>query len=252
MGQVLSADIAVPEHEREVRFYSRVLTTGAEPLWQDDLMNNRGMPVVGLGKRGPECQDLPLEWMPHIQVVDVAASAARCVALGGRELMHHRDGSGVSQWAVLEDPGGAAFGIIPVVPTEAIPAVPPGPVGRIAWQDLTVEDAPARRDFYREVIGWQVQELAMGPEGDRYADYVMLAADGEGAAGVCHARGPNADLPPVWLLYLPVGDLTVSPERVVAEGGKVHKVSRNKDGAPVYAMVQDPVGVWFGLVPGDA
>ncbi len=28
VGGILSADIAVPEHEREVRFYSRVLTTG--------------------------------------------------------------------------------------------------------------------------------------------------------------------------------------------------------------------------------
>ena len=33
VGGVLSADIAVPEHEREVRFYSRVLGTGEVPLW---------------------------------------------------------------------------------------------------------------------------------------------------------------------------------------------------------------------------
>ena len=34
VGGILSADIAVPEHEREVRFYSRVLTTGENPLWR--------------------------------------------------------------------------------------------------------------------------------------------------------------------------------------------------------------------------
>ena len=28
VGAVFSADIAVPEHEREMRFYSRVLSTG--------------------------------------------------------------------------------------------------------------------------------------------------------------------------------------------------------------------------------
>lgn len=33
IGGVLSANIAVPEHERVVRFYSRVLTTGERPLW---------------------------------------------------------------------------------------------------------------------------------------------------------------------------------------------------------------------------
>ena len=51
VGAVVSADIAVPEHEREVRFYSRVLTTGARPLWRDDLMNTRGVPIIGLGAR---------------------------------------------------------------------------------------------------------------------------------------------------------------------------------------------------------
>lgn len=250
VGMVLSADIAVPEHEREVRFYSRVLTTGTEPLWQDDLMNNHGTPIIGLGERVPEYEALPLQWMPHIQVADVAASAARAVELGGRELMHHRDESGASQWAVLEDPGGAAFGIIGVIPAEAIPATPPGPVGRIAWLDMAVVDAELRRDFYSQVIGWTVQELAMGTEGDRYADYVMVAADGEGAAGVCHARGSNTDLPAVWLLYLPVGDLAASLDRVAEEGGTVHKVLRNKEGAPAYAMVKDPVGAWFALAQG--
>src|SRR5690606_28972082 len=120
VGTVLSADIAVPEHEREVRFYSRVLGTGERPLWRDDLMNNLGMPVIGLGAQSPEYAGLPLQWMPHIQVADVAASAQRAADLGGRVLMHEKSGDGVSQWAVLFDPNGAAFGIIPVISPEQI------------------------------------------------------------------------------------------------------------------------------------
>ena len=49
VGGILSADIAVPEHERELRFYSRILTTGESPFWREDLMNNLGTPIVGLG-----------------------------------------------------------------------------------------------------------------------------------------------------------------------------------------------------------
>jgi len=30
----------------------------------------------------------------------------------------------------------------------------------------------------------------------KYEDYSMLAASGEAVAGVCHSRGPNANLPP--------------------------------------------------------
>ena len=51
VGGVLSADIAVPEHERELEFYSRILTTGENPVWREDLMNNMGMPIIGLGER---------------------------------------------------------------------------------------------------------------------------------------------------------------------------------------------------------
>jgi hypothetical protein len=55
VGAVFSADIAVPEHGREVRFYSRVLSTGANPLWwEEDLMNNLGMPIIGLGALSEE------------------------------------------------------------------------------------------------------------------------------------------------------------------------------------------------------
>jgi uncharacterized protein len=255
VGGVLSADIAVPDHERTVRFYSRVLTTGADPLWRDDLMNSLGMPVVGLGLRTGEYAHLPIHWMPHIQVADVAASVRRTQDLGGGVLMHSRDDDGNSQWAVLRDPCGAVFGIIPVIPAQAIPrdagAASRGAaaqVGRIAWLDLTVPDADGMRDFYRRVIGWAVRDVAMKDGDDDYADYEMLGDDGTPAAGVCHARGVNADLPPVWLIYLPVGDLPESLRRVREEGGKVASEVRDGDGRVAYAVVQDPAGAYIVLL----
>jgi len=255
VGGILSADIAVPEHERVVRFYSRVLTTGDAPLWNEDLMNSRGMPVIGVGARTPDYADLPLQWMPHIQVADVARSAARAVELGAKELMHGKAEDGTSQWAVLLDRDGAAFGLIPLVPAEALPEpaaqdAPDGApsTGHIAWLDLTVPDADASRDFYREVVGWTVQDVAMSDADGSYADYSMVASDGNAAAGVCHARGTNADLPPVWMLYLPVGDLVESIERVRAEGGEVLRESL--EGGFRFAVVRDPVGACSTVVQG--
>ncbi len=251
VGGVVSADIAVPEHRREVRFYARVLGTGETPLWREDLMNNQGDAVIGLGERKGEYGDLPLQWMPHIQVADVGASVERALAAKGRELMHGKDDGGKSQWAVLQDPHGASFGLIPVVPEEALPkGSPEGPVGCIAWLDLTVPDAATTRDFYRQVVGWSVQDVPMEDAGERYADYNLLGADGQPAAGVCHARGMNRGLPPVWTIYLPVGDLEESLRRVEQEGGKVLKATPGKDGKCAYAAVQDPLGVCLALVPG--
>ena len=252
VGGILSADIAVPEHEREVRFYSRVLTTGENPLWREDLMNNLGMPIIGLGARSAEYAHLPLQWMPHIQVAEVAASVKRALDLGGSELMHGKDGDGNSQWAVLLDPNGAALGIIPVVPAEAVPRLtaPRRRVGLISWLDLTVSDASATRDFYRQVVGWSVQDVEMEDGSERYADYKMFGDDGNPAAGVCHARGVNLGLPPMWMIYLPVGDLAESVRRVREEGGKIIKATRGNDEEYACAVVQDLVGACLALVPG--
>jgi predicted enzyme related to lactoylglutathione lyase len=257
VGGILSADIAVPEHEREVRFYSRVLTTGENPLWREDLMNNRGMPIIGLGARSAEYADLPLQWMPHIQVADVAASVERALDLSGSELMHGKDDDGKSQWAVLLDPNGAAFGIMPVVSAEEIApkeGVASGdasaPVGCISWLDLTVSDASATRDFYAQVVGWSVQDVEMEDASERYADYNMCGDDGRPAAGVCHARGVKQGLPAIWMICLPVGDMAESLRRVREEGGSVIKATRGTDGEYAHAAVRDPVGACLALVPG--
>ncbi|MEM9380511.1 MAG: VOC family protein [Planctomycetota bacterium] len=230
VGGVVSADIAVPEHERELRFYAHVLTTGRTPLWRDDLMNSAGQPIIGLGERTAEYADLPLQWMPHIQVADVAASAERALALGGTEILHGKDAEGVSLWAGLSDPSGVAFGVIPVVGAgEMPPAAHEGETGRIVSLDLALADAAGARSFYRDVIGWSPREVE---------ERIQGAGDGDAARE------------PVWVIHLPVADLEESLRRVEAEGGAILETLRAGEGASARALVQDPVGVRFGLRAG--
>ncbi|MBF2754725.1 MAG: VOC family protein [Gammaproteobacteria bacterium AqS3] len=249
-GGILSADIAFPDQEGAARFYSRVLTSGENPLWGADLMNSRGAPVIGVGAQSEEYAHLPLQWMPHIQVADVARSVAQALALGGQELMHFKSDDGASQWAVIADPNGAAFGLIPVIPVEMAPSA--DGAGCISWCDLTVADAPATCDFYKSVVGWSVEEVEMQDDGRGYADYCMLDEGGNAAAGVCHARGVNADLPPVWLIYLPVGDLAESLRRVVQEGGAVIHSTRGGGEGYQYAVIRDPAGAHLALAPASS
>ena len=246
VGGILSADIAVPEHEREVHFYSRVLTTGEYPLWREDLMNNQGTPIVGLGERCAEYAQLPLQWMPHIQVADVEVSVKRAIDLGGSNLMQDEN----NQWAVLLDPNGAAFGIIPVVSEEAVPQTGAAvSVGHICGIKLTVDDAATTCDFYRQVIGWSVQEVEMNDANEPYTDFTMHGNSGHSEAEICHARGVNLDLSPIWIISLPVGDLAESIRRVKGEGGKIIKMIRKIDGMYVSAVIEDLVGAQLALVP---
>ena len=245
-GGVLSADIAVPEHERERAFYVAILTTGDAPLWRDNLTNNLGTPIIGLGERTPELAAVPLQWMPHIQVADVAVSVAHALALGGTELMHGKTEEGQSQWAALVDPEGAAFGVVPAVPGDSAAAEQQGRQGRIAGLTLAVSDVRASRDFYRQVVGWTAKAVETQNGSLPDARFEMQASNGATVAHVRQRHAEDGSVSAAWLLHLPVDDLTESLRRVVAHGGEV---MREPAGASV-ALVRDPVGVVLTLQAG--
>lgn len=115
-------------------------------------------------------------------------------------------------------------------------------LGAIAWRDLTVPDAPGIRDFYREVVGWEPAPVDMGD----YSDYNMQDADGNAVAGICHARGANADLPAQWLVYIVVEDVGVSAARCTEAGGQV-LVAPKAIGADRYCVIRDPAGAVCAL-----
>ena len=67
------------------------------------------------------------------------------------------------------------------------------------------------------------------------------AAAAEPVSGICHARGNNADLPPVWLIYITVADLDESIRRCLARVGKLRRPTR-KLGAGRFCSIEDPAG----------
>ena len=114
--------------------------------------------------------------------------------------------------------------------------------GRIGWIDLTVPNAASLRDFYCEVTGWTPSAIDMGG----YSDFCMHPPGGDPVAGICHARGGNAGLPPVWLIYITVADLEESLRRCLAGGGSVLHPVRSAGGGR-YAVIQDPAGAVAAL-----
>ncbi|MBZ5725259.1 MAG: VOC family protein [Acidobacteriia bacterium] len=115
--------------------------------------------------------------------------------------------------------------------------------GEIGWIDLTVPNAEAVRDFYLDVTGWTPAPVDM----DGYQDFCMNSAGGRAVAGICHARGHNADLPPVWIIYIVVADLDESLRRSVAGGGKVRGGPRGMGDGARYCVIEDPAGAVAAL-----
>lgn len=116
-------------------------------------------------------------------------------------------------------------------------------VGKIGWIDMTVENAAEIRDFYANVVGLKPEDVSMG----EYADYNMtMPASGEAVAGVCHARGGNADIPPGWLIYFVVADVDASAEACEAGGGNVVVPVRGLAGGR-FCVIRDPNGAVAAL-----
>jgi predicted enzyme related to lactoylglutathione lyase len=117
-------------------------------------------------------------------------------------------------------------------------------IGSVGWMDLTVPDAEKVKSFYEQVVGWK----SSGVDMIEYEDYCMNEPDSEKpVAGICHARGTNADLPPQWLIYISVADLEASMASCRALGGEVIAGSKSMGETARYCVIRDPAGAVAGL-----
>lgn len=119
--------------------------------------------------------------------------------------------------------------------------------GAIISTDLTIDNTEQVLDFYKQVIGWDSEALDMQDDQGQYVDYVVKDDAGNWVGGICHKRGMNQDLPPVWLVYIQVTDIEASLQQCVTLGGKVLKKSRLDDGSVQYAVIQDPAGAILAI-----
>jgi predicted enzyme related to lactoylglutathione lyase len=116
--------------------------------------------------------------------------------------------------------------------------------GKIGWIDLTVPNAAALRDFYHDVTGWTPSPVQMGD----YQDFCMHPpGETQPVAGICHARGENADLPAVWMVYITVDDLDQSIRRCQELGGKQLRPLTSMGTQGRFCVIEDPAGAICAL-----
>jgi predicted enzyme related to lactoylglutathione lyase len=130
------------------------------------------------------------------------------------------------------------------VESEQIEAKPNSNIGKIEWLDLTVDNATRVKDFYAKVVGWTSEGVSMGS----YDDFnINLPGTNTTVAGICHARGSNANLPAQWLVYVRVADVAQSAIACEARGGKVIEGPRRM-GSSNFVVIEDPEGAVIALI----
>jgi len=106
--------------------------------------------------------------------------------------------------------------------------------------DVRTTDVTASRRFFTELLGWQVDDVAMGP-----AKFPMLVTD-QGPWGGLTELTPGDSRAPQWLPYAPVADIDAAAAKAVELGGTI---VRERTDLPVGSLVvvTDPGGAAITL-----
>jgi predicted enzyme related to lactoylglutathione lyase len=173
-----------------------------------------------------------------VAVADTDEIVDRAQALGGK--VHYGPVSvpKVGRFAVLQDPQGAAIGVIAGEGEQPAPREP-GP-GSFSWHELTTTDMDAAWDFYSELFGWQKTE-AMDLGGG--ALYQMFGFGGPSVGGI----SKRAEVPPHWLPYVIVEDVDDTVAAIKENGGTVMLEPMEVPGGDRIAIAADPQGVALGV-----
>ncbi|QEG21095.1 VOC family protein [Mariniblastus fucicola] len=111
--------------------------------------------------------------------------------------------------------------------------------GTIGWIDMATENADQIRAFYESVVGWQSEAVPV----EDHQDFVITPSGGsEPVAGICHNKGPNADTPGGWMIYIHVDDLKASLDSCVELGGEKVGDVRVISGYGKTCVIKDPSG----------
>jgi len=178
------------------------------------ILKSQGKGVGGLMKRSME--SIPPHWLSYVTVGDVDATVNKAGEAGGQAIMPPFDVPTVGRIAVLQDPQGAALGVIQ-------PLDKPGTCSgnQIVWCDIPVTDLDRAVRFYSAVLGAPVRKeqhegmaFAVLPHGDQHGVSGCLTPGCDGSKSEPSPHGP--------LLYFNCqGRLDDAVAAVQPNGGKV-------------------------------
>ena len=118
------------------------------------------------------------------------------------------------------------------------------PAIAVSYSSRAADRIPGYADVLTDLIGALVRRSDF-PEETFFN--INLPDTGETIAGVCHAKGSNANLPSQWLIYVRVESVADSAQRCTKMGGKVLEGPRRMGGSN-FCVIQDPAGAVMALL----
>ena len=115
--------------------------------------------------------------------------------------------------------------------------------GVFSWNELMTTDMSAAKKFYREALGWELQD--MDSPGMAYT----IAKKGtREVAGIMGMPDDSAGMPPSWGSYVTVDDVDARVARVQSLGGKLCVPPRDIPNVGRFAVIADPQGAMLAMI----
>jgi predicted enzyme related to lactoylglutathione lyase len=252
-GEFCWVDLATTDVDAAAALYSELLGWAFEPAPGPPeltggygFFTRDGKMMAGLGRVMNEGQ--PPAWSSYVAVADVDATAAKVREAGGQVYMGPIDLPNESgRLAVVADTTGAVLGIIELRKHTGAQVV--NEPGAWTWNQLATPSAAASRDFYGQVLGWELTQ-AEGVPAD--LPYFMWQVEGqrwpEGLAGaMVMGDAFPPDTPSHWMAFFAVPEIGAAVDTVARHGGTL-QMGPQKVPSGSFAVMIDAQGAPFSVV----
>lgn len=255
-GRFFWYELMTSDQDAAIQYYEKVVGWNASDMPMPDGSGAR-YTILNAGERGVgglmqitadmKAGGAVPAWVGYIHVADADAAAKSIADAGGKVLMGPMDIPGVGRFAMVTDPGGAAFYVM--MPFPRADGVPPPLAqyapGNVGWHELYAADGEAKAfDFYSGQFGWTTAgTMDMGEMGT----YRLFATGGEDAVGGMMDK--PAPMPMgAWQFYFNVDAIDAAATRITDHGGTIVMGPIEVPNMMWVVQGLDPQGAHFALV----
>lgn len=238
-------DLGTSDRAAATAFYGRLFGWEADEIAPGYLMQRlAGEVVAGIYETRLEerASGGPPAWLSYVAADDADAAAARAGDLGGTVMMGPFDVLEQGRVGLLADPQGAVFAVWQA--RDHVGATLVNAAGALSLNQLDTSDPVAAAAFYGALFGWEIAQVASGPQ-----PYWGITNRGRLNGGMM-ALDPAAPASPHWLAYFTSADLDASAVTIADAGGTVAVPAMPIQSGRIL-VARDPQGAYFALFEGD-
>lgn len=122
-GSICWDELLTSDVDAAARFYALLLEWDVEPRQVGAVtyhyIKNQGQEIGGMLAPAGKMAGIPAQWLLYFAVADCDESHERALSLGASVKVRPTDVPGVGRFAVIEDPQGAVFSIIHLLPAQS-------------------------------------------------------------------------------------------------------------------------------------